>query len=296
MATFRILSFDGGGIRGLIELYLLKRLQSFCPSILERVDLLAGTSTGGFIALGLAQGDKVDDLISLYENEGAEIFQKSLLGVGGLMHCRYNNDGYRKLLVKHFGDRKLGGLQKRVLVSSFNINASAKLRSWRPKLFVNFPDTESDCDLFCVDVALYTGAAPTYFPIVDYHIDGGVCANNPSMCALACALATGTDQNSVRLLSMGTGLHPEHIDSKDGAWGLVQWAPKLVDLMISGDELITDYQCRHILRSGYLRVNPIIKEDIALDDWRACDKLKAIAIGYDLSPVVQWLKREWSCV
>ena len=293
---FRILSFDGGGICGLISLNILKRLQSACPSILKDVDLLAGTSTGGLIAMGLAQGDTVDDLISLYETKGPTIFQKATFGSGGVVHCRYENDGYRELLREHFGDRKLGGLNKRVLVPAFCINTSINhVHCWKPKVFVNFPDDDVDCKLRCADVALWTSAAPTYFPIADYYIDGGVCANNPSMCALAGSLALGKDLPSVKLMSFGTGIFPQYIESKDGDWGLTQWGTRLVDILIGGSELVPDYQCRNILRDGYIRVDPSMKEEISLDDWKACDKLLEAAMGYDIGPASEWLLREWQC-
>jgi patatin-like phospholipase/acyl hydrolase len=293
--VIRILTFDGGGICGLLDLYILKRLQEVCPSVLD-VDLLAGTSTGGLIAMGLAQGDKLDDLIALYENEGPTIFHRNILGVGGLTHCRYDNDGYRRLLGRHFGDRKLGDLKKKVLVPTFCVNSAVKrVHCWKPKIFVNFPEDEYDRYELCINVALYTSAAPTYFPIADYYIDGGVVSNNPSMCALAGVLADNKSISDIKLMSFGTGLCPKFIQSKNGSWGLMQWGSRLVDIMIGGSELIQDYQCRAILGDRYLRVNPILKEEISLDNWRACARLKEVAMNFDIGPTVEWLKKEWNC-
>jgi len=290
--AFQILSLSGGGICGLIELYILKRLTETCPQIIANTDLLAGTSTGGLIALGLAQGNSLDDLIALYETKGFVIFDKARFGVGGLVHCRYDNRNYRKLLWGHFGDRRLADLKKRVLVPTVRVSSS-KARGWRPKIYVNYPDTEEDRAALCVSVALKTSAAPTYFPISDYHIDGGVCANNPAMCALASALSIGIEITDIKMLSLGSGLFPQSVNSQDGNWGLVQWGTKLVDIMLGGSEQIPDYQCRHILRDRYLRVNPVTPKGIAMDDWKGCDKLKKIAMEYDLTEAVDWVGREW---
>src|ERR1041385_6823141 len=74
---YRILSFDGGGIRGLVTLAILKRLEGQVPTIIKNADLLAGTSTGGIIALGLAAGKSVDEMISLYQDNGKEIISST---------------------------------------------------------------------------------------------------------------------------------------------------------------------------------------------------------------------------
>src|SRR5213079_261368 len=85
---YRILSFDGGGIRGLVTLAILKRLEAQIPNLIKRADLLAGTSTGGIIALGLAAGKSVDELISLYQDNGGKIFDDSwfddIRDIGGI--------------------------------------------------------------------------------------------------------------------------------------------------------------------------------------------------------------------
>jgi patatin-like phospholipase/acyl hydrolase len=293
--SFRIISFDGGGICGLIDLYLLQRLMVVCPLVVENVHLLAGTSTGGIIALGLAQGDDLEDLIELYETKGSIIFQRSVFGVGGVLRSRYDNGGYQGLLWGHFGTKRLGNLRRKIVVPSFCVNSVVKgIHRWKPKVFVNFPENEVDRREMCAKVALYTSAAPTYFPIADYYIDGGMVANNPSMCALASALATGEKLEDIRLMSFGTGLYPQFVNSKDGAWGLSQWGKTLVDIFMGGTELVPDYQCRAILKDQYVRVEPIMPKKISLDDWHSCEELKAIAMDFDIGPVVDWLKRGWT--
>ena len=142
---YRILSFDGGGIRGLVTLALLKRLEEQIPNLITKADLLAGTSTGGIIALGLAAGKSVDDLISLYRDNGQAIFDESwwddIREVGGLAGADYDQKNLKKLLNGIFGNKQLKDLEKRVLIPSFNLDNGDKdqtKRTWGPKFFHNF--------------------------------------------------------------------------------------------------------------------------------------------------------------
>src|SRR5437867_8441668 len=168
---YRILSFDGGGIRGLLTLAILKRLEAEIPNLIRGADLLAGTSTGGIIALGLAAGKSVDELISLYKNNGERIFDDSwfddIRDISGLVGADYDQKNLGKILKGIFKDMRLKDLGKRVLIPSFNLDNGDKdetKRTWNPKFFHNFPGEDSDGDESVVEVALDTSAAPTYFP------------------------------------------------------------------------------------------------------------------------------------
>jgi patatin-like phospholipase/acyl hydrolase len=191
MPTYRILSFDGGGIRGIVSLILLKRLMADAPDLVAKADLIAGTSTGGIIALGLAAGKSVDELIALYRDNGKVIFDDSwwdnLVDLGQIAGADYDSKNLAKLLKRQFGATKLKQLGKRVLVPTFDLDnehADPKKRTWKPLFFHNFPGDDSDGEQLVVDVALSTSAAPTYFPSHQGNVDGGVLANNPSMAAL----------------------------------------------------------------------------------------------------------------
>jgi len=184
---YRILSFDGGGIRGLVTLALLKRLETQIPNLIKGADLLAGTSTGGIIALGLAAGKSVDDMIALYQNNGKDIFDESwfnnIRDLGGLAGADYSQKNLEKLLDGIFADKQLKDLSKRVLIPSFNLDdgdPDATKRTWGPKFFHNFPGEDTDGAESVVDVALDTSAAPTYFPTHGSFIDGGVVPRTPS--------------------------------------------------------------------------------------------------------------------
>ncbi len=301
MAHYRILSLDGGGIRGVLTASLLDRLEAACPGFLAQVDLFAGTSTGGILALGLAAGLTPADCRRLYVAEGGFIFSNStaraVLELGNLAGPRYDNDNLKRALLDEFVDMTLADLPRRVLIASFSVDnhpaSPAAWRTWKPKFFHNYPGPESDGAQRVVDVALRTSAAPTYFPMYQEFVDGGVSANNPSMCALAQALNAptgGQKLDDIRLLSLGTGLRPKYLTARNVEWGVVEWAPHLVDLLMEGSNGLGDYQCRQVLGGSYFRLNPTLPEAIGLDAVGRVVELEAIAAEADLSAAIEWLR------
>ncbi|MBP8257258.1 MAG: patatin-like phospholipase family protein [Opitutaceae bacterium] len=287
MSIYRILSFDGGGIRGLVTLALLKRLQAQVPGLIQNASLLAGTSTGGIIALGLAAGKSVDDMIALYRENGEEIFDDSwfdnIRDLGGLAGADYDQKNLGKILRKLLPGTRLEHLQKRVLIPTFDLDnedTDPAKRTWKPKFFHNFPGPDSDGAESVVDVALRTSAAPTYFPTYDGFIDGGVVANNPSMAAVAQTQDPRTTAPQpafadVRVLSLGTGTNLSFIKGREHDWGLAQWAKPLIGLLMDASMGIADYQCRQILRDAYRRVAPVFphQTNIKLDEWERAEEL-----------------------
>lgn len=302
MSNYRILTLDGGGIRGVYSARLLDRLEQLNPGFLKKVNLLSGTSTGGIIALGLACGLSPGDLVALYLTRGHEIFDDSwldnVLDLGTIIGSQYDNRKLKKVLTDTFGAKtKLADLTKRVLIPSFDLaneKAPSATRTWKPKFFHNFVGDDSDGHELLVEVAMYTSAAPTFFPAYKGHIDGGVAANNPSMSALAQAIDTrfgDASLGSVRLLSLGTGTNPTRIEGKDLDWGLAQWAKPLVSLMIDGMMGVADYQCARLLGARYLRIAPMLPAVFDLDDWRKAGELVDLADAVDLSDADAWIKR-----
>lgn len=308
---YRILSFDGGGIRGLVTLAILKRLEAQVPTLIQKADVLAGTSTGGIIALGLAAGKSVDDMLSLYLDNGKDIFDDSwwdnIRDIGGVTGADYDQKNLAKILKRVFADMQLKDLQKRVLIPSFDLDNEAtdpSKRTWNPKFFHNFPGDDSDGDELVVEVALDTSAAPTFFPSHDGFIDGGVVANNPSMAAVA---QTQDRRNTdlppkleeIHLLSIGTGINLSFIKGRELDWGLAQWAKPLVNLLLDASMGIADFQCRHILKGTYQRIAPVFPHDtnIKMDEWKRSQELidfgnaAALRDSWSDEDVVNWLKQ-----
>lgn len=306
MATYRILSLDGGGIRGLVTTIVLKNLEKAIPDWLDKVDLIAGTSTGGIIAIGLAHGLKPDDLYDLYYHKGSRIFDDSwldnLMDLGQIGGAAYDNRNLQREMRKIWGDTLLNDLKKKVLVSGFDLDNEHPdpiERSWKPKFFHNFEGNDCDGELKAYKVALYTSAAPTFFPSVDGYVDGGVIANNPSMAALTqtqdtrAKIKNRPKMEEIVLLSVGTGQSTYFIKGKRLDWGYAQWAKPIVKLMLEGSMGVVDYQCQQILGERYHRISPVLTEAIDLDAWQKRDNLVRIAKNADLAETIAWLKRYW---
>ena len=302
MSPYYILSMDGGGIRGLLTAILIQRLQKAHPGFLEKIDLFAGTSTGGILALGLAFGLPPSLIRDLYETSGRKVFVDSILDdvrdLGKLIGADYDLGPLKEELTAQFGVATLGDLRNRVLVSTFDLDNDPdnplKVRTWKAKFFHNFAGSDSDSREKIVDVALRTSAAPTYFPIYQGYIDGGVVGTNPSVSALSQALdpdTGGQKLEDIVLLSLGTGHNPRFLLQTDADWGLAQWAPHIVSLMLEGGAGVADYQSRQILGDHYLRINPVLPVPIDLDRVDQIPLLKDIAGQVDLDPAIHWLQK-----
>jgi patatin-like phospholipase/acyl hydrolase len=151
-----------------------------------------------------------------------------------------------------------------------------------------------------VDVALYTSAAPTYFPSVDGYIDGGVYANNPAMCALAQTrdrrYSPTPPIDEVLLLSLGTGTSLQYIKGKSHDWGYAQWVKPLISLMLDGTAGIADYQCRQMLGDRYHRLAPVFPAGttVPLDAVDRIPYLIEFAETVPIDETIEWLRQTWN--
>ncbi|MFN2304933.1 MAG: patatin-like phospholipase family protein [Anaerolineales bacterium] len=306
--TYRILSLDGGGIRGLITIILLQRLnqETSLAGWLDQVDLVAGTSTGGLLALAIAKGVDLQVLRDLYETKGKDVFDDSWLDdlrdLATIIGAEYNNKKLTRELKAIFGSTTLGELRHNLIVTTFDLDNEAtdpQKRSWKPKIFHNLPGNDNDNNFLAYKVGLYTSAAPTYFPAVDGYIDGGVFANNPSMCALA-QTQDKRNQNKaplqdVILLSLGTGTSLMYIKGKNLDWGYAQWVKPLISLMLDGVGGIADYQCTQILEERYHRLAPTFPPNvsISLDDVKRIPEMVTFANQVPINNTADWLRNFW---
>jgi patatin-like phospholipase/acyl hydrolase len=306
MATYRIFSFDGGGIRGLVATVIVERLMAALPDLLSQTDLLAGTSTGGVMALALARGIPPAALTELYYSKGPKIFDDSffdnLLDLGQTIGAQYDNRNLRQEMQRIFGDTRLQDLPKKVLVPSFDLDnedPDPDRRSWKAKFFHNFSGNDTDGAVRAYKVAIYTSSAPTYFPSFDGYIDGGVVTNNPSVAAIAqtqdrrAEIDNRPTLEEIKLLSIGTGQALHYIKGQRNDWGYAQWAKPIITLMMDGSMGVIDYQCRQILGENYRRISPILPDPIDLNDWRKRDELVGFAQTVKLDGIITWLGEHW---
>lgn len=213
----RILSIDGGGILGTFPAAFLAQLErDLDRPIGSYFDLIAGTSTGGIIAIGLALGLRASEILQLYETRGPEIFGQSngrllnllldlVRAARRLYRPKYNSDSLRAALVDVFGKKRIGDAQTRLLIPAWNPVA----RTVYIYKTAHHPRLKTDYRELAIDAALATSAAPTYFPQhTTAHnvglVDGGVWANNPTAIAVVEAITLlGWPRDSIHVLSLG---------------------------------------------------------------------------------------------
>ncbi len=282
----KVLSIDGGGIRGIIPALVLADIERRTKRpASELFDLIAGTSTGGIIALGVsvpADDGKprwsAQQIADMYVNDGGRIFHHSLLRtietVGGLVEERYEASGLEAVLKGCLGEARLSQSLTDLLVTSYDIQSHEPFffKSFRPRAhtrtgsrdlttglsLTSDPAQATDFPMRLVGRA--TSAAPTYFEPehirapaadgtpADYAlVDGGTFANNPAMCAYAEAKRNRPDSD-VLIVSLGTGRPTESISFEQARrWGLVQWARPLLGVIMDGSSAAIDYQLDELL-------------------------------------------------
>ena len=236
---FRILSIDGGGIRGIFPACFLGGLEERYlggSSVAQYFDLIAGTSTGGIIALGLGSGFRAAKLRNLYIESGCKIFpplhngpigaaERRLRGFCKIFKFRYDRKALMRILRETLGDRKFGEAQSRLCIPSFDGRYGEVYIFKTP----HHPDFRNDAKERMTKVAAATAAAPTFFqPLVDggyTFVDGGVWANNPTMIALVDALSCfSVPRERIRILSLGCGADPYVVDEpKVSRGGILAW-------------------------------------------------------------------------
>ncbi|NED96864.1 patatin-like phospholipase family protein [Phytoactinopolyspora alkaliphila] len=269
---FQILSLDGGGAKALFSASVLARFEEdHGVRVVDRFDLIAGTSAGGIVALGLGAGLSPAEIADRYLELIAKVFPRSRQRKwrpSRLVRPSYSGEALREVLVEVFGDRLLGESSKRLLVPSWDV------QSGEVHLFKT-PHSDRlvrDWNVKMVDVALATSAAPTYFPAATVDsarlIDGGVFANNPSVFAIGEAKSMlGVQLDSMRVLSIGT-MSPftDHSDRLDNA-GIGRWASAAVDTILTASSDSSTGLARHLIGFGnFVRLNATVQPGLfALD-------------------------------
>lgn len=303
MISYRILSCDGGGVRGIITARLIQRLQKACPQWIDSVNLFAGTSTGALISVGLACGLTPTDLFNLYHDRTKEIFSRSAIRAvsGRVFSAKYTNEGLKKVILDTFGETTIGQVKKNILVSSLDLDGydGAGHRVYKPKFFHNLiGQDKEELSIKVSDVLMYTTAAPTYFPVYHGYVDGGLVANNPSLAALAQSLDPKTlpipTLKEIALLSVGTGKTSTYIEGDNKDWGFVQWASSIVELMMNCRGEVTDYECKQLLKDNYCRITTYLNKDFELDSTNALDRMIEAADSISIQECVNWINDKFN--
>ena len=269
---FRVLSIDGGGIRGLIAARVIARLEELVSAeageerrMADCFHMFAGTSTGGLLALGLTVPDPADpsrprlsgsDLVELYMSEGPRIFGDTLhklLSLGGWIAPKHSEARLERALRDRFGEARLRDALRELIVTSYDMTEPGPhfFKRWRAR-------EAGERDATMVDVGLSTSAAPTYFPSHGLAgralVDGGLFAANPAVAAVVEALKRRDEEprelgaGDLLLVSLGTGQHETgHGQSQVRRWGRIGWIlprrqdPALIAAFLDGQSDAADH-------------------------------------------------------
>ncbi|MBU1057601.1 MAG: patatin-like phospholipase family protein [Proteobacteria bacterium] len=232
--TFKILSIDGGGIRGIYPAHILRCIEERLQvDLYESFDMIAGTSTGSIIAAGIATGVPAAHIVEMYSEHGAGIFEKKKKFVPSkiqpMLSSVYNSHCLKTVLEGVFQEKRLGEIEKPLLIPSTDIGNGCVhvLKSGYSKEFTR------DNNVLVKDAVLASCSAPTYFDPhkLDHYLlaDGGLWANNPALTAVIDAQKRlGVNQDDIQILTIGTG-HSKTMYGTDmsRSWGLATgWKQK----------------------------------------------------------------------
>ncbi len=272
--SYKILCIDGGGIRGVFSLELLKMFQEdLGKDVFQKFDCFSGTSTGALIVSALLRGYGPRELIHFYTIFGRKIFPKRRKHI--TQEAKYSHDFLQTILKTTLSEKTtFADLSKHLIVPACTLSDSIENR-WSFEIFDNF-NIEKAKEFNLVDVALRSSAAPIYFTSFQGYVDGGVYALNPSLLAFSRAidpLGGGREISDLKILSIGTGINPTGIKDEIN-WGLDQWmSPRddladypLVSLITDIGSMIPNYPLEQILKNNYLRVNGLLPIPIEIDD------------------------------
>lgn len=289
-----MLALDGGGAKALFTAHVLARLEAdLNVRVVDSFDLIAGTSAGGIIALGLGAGLGPAQIVEHYADLTKRVFPRSRRArwryLPRAWHPAYSGDVLRGALVEVFGSRLLGESVKRLLIPAWDVQRGEVHIFKTP----HHQRLRRDGQISMVDVAVATAAAPTFFPsaAVDGQrlIDGGVWANNPSVVAIAEAVSMlGVPLDVIRLLNIGTvdqrTIRSERLDA--GGW--VAWAKAAAPLMITASSRGAQGTAMHLVgKENFARFDASVPGDVFTLDRASPDALAGLAAGESrvLSPV-----------
>jgi patatin-like phospholipase/acyl hydrolase len=237
-SPFRVLSLDGGGIRGLYTATVLKTLSEHfssmqmggeadpdCTKIGKHFNLITGTSTGGILAVALAAGISLEEIIALYKEAGPCIFPEGNCQPEGMPKLLFwlwkfrhkstaNHQPLLYRLTELFGEKTLADIYSEtgiaLCVPCVDVTTQKTVVIKTP----HFLHLTRDGKRKAVDVCMATSAAPFYFPMAciprtdaggcDIFVDGGLWANNPVVIALIEALELAKEGQSIEIVSVGT--------------------------------------------------------------------------------------------
>lgn len=263
-ALRKILCIDGGGIKGAFAASFLATLgDTLNKPVAEYFDLIAGTSTGGIIALGLGLRISAASILQMYINYGPLIFGGNRITrlFRQLSRSRFDSENLRAALVEAFGDRLLGHSSSRLFIPCFSLE-TGKVYIYKTS---HHPSFERDYKETAVEIGLSTSSAPTFFPPARSKggaslADGGLWAANPTGFAVAEAIGTlHWHASELKVLSIGLPSEPLNIGrGRYSGLGYLYWGKRIVDLLMRAQSSASNGLAKTLVNSqDVLRISPV---------------------------------------
>ena len=268
MKRHRILSIDGGGVKGVFPVSFLAELESSLQidSVGNYFDLIAGTSVGGIIALALGLGLSAREITAFLIEHGPDIFPRTRARSSFRLLCgrdRYKPDRLRKALEDVFSSKILADARVRLLIPAFDAD-QGDIHIYKT---AHSERLGMDYRLTAVEVAMATAAAPTYFPAYDsnHHVtflDGGLWGNDPVALAVVEGIGLlGWRGDEIEVLSVGCT--DETVDFRWRWHSGLFWARRAFDAALRGQSRSAQGMARHLTGrdeglENIVRVNPSV--------------------------------------
>lgn len=308
----RILSLDGGGLRGIISAIILKNMTDLLKEHLDNLDrdsnesyddvclyrsfdIVAGTSTGALLTAALTRpaedkpldtGSSSSELIEIYKKHGSRVFPPSVF-MNNWSGVKYDSKGFDDVLKQYLGDYTLSQALTRVIIMSYD------MISQKPVIF----DSQKSASFIKPDYSMRvvchaSAAAPTYFGALDgvsdaerdsiLLVDGGIVANNPSLIALMEAQKSYPPGTIYHVLSIGTGfnLQPQKLEGLRNA-GVIQWATKITPVMMQANSDIAEILMQNNPSVRFKRIQvDLPREYMAMDKQENLHDLERLARSF----------------
>lgn len=254
-----ILCINGGGVRGIIPLIIIKKLNKY-NNILDKIDIVSGSSIGAIISCCLVLPDKdnnykynIDQLINLFIYLMNRIFNVSwfryIYSLNGLIISKYDDKIINDILYELFNDMKLNQLLKNVIIPSYDLNNNKSI------IFNSIDHGE----MLIRDILRGTTAAPTYFNPYEFIfnknkmklIDGSIIDNNTSRICLF----NNIKDKELKIINLGTGYINDNINNN---YGIIKWLPKIINIIMNGEINEDINECKLLLNDKYLYIDLLI--------------------------------------
>ncbi|WP_265443927.1 CBASS cGAMP-activated phospholipase [Flexivirga meconopsidis] len=291
---FQVLALDGGGAKALFTAHVLASLEAdLGVRIADHFDLIAGTSAGGILALGLGAGLTPAEIVEQYTDRVEQVFPRSRRAPwrfgSHAIGPAYSSSVLREALTEVFGAQLLGQSTKRLIIPSWDVQR-AEVRIFKTP---HHPRLCRDGRISMVDVAMATTAAPTFFEAAHVDgrrlVDGGVWANNPSVVAVGEAVSMlDVSLEAIRVLNVGTvdqrAKHAEHLDT--GGW--INWAKPAANFMVTAATRGAQGTAAHLVgKDDFVRFDALVPGNVFTLDRASPKSLAGLAAGQSrlLSPL-----------